>query len=69
MNAYAIFVVNEHLQVLLDEAAVRRAHQVEKPSVFERIASAASSVWAAVEAPADYSRSILPPLNDYPYRS
>ena len=24
---------------------------------------------AAVDGPADYSRSILPPLNDYPYRS
>ena len=69
MNAYATFVVNEHLQVLLDEAAARRAVSVEKPSLRERIASAASSVKTALDAPADYSNSILPRLNDYPYRS
>ena len=28
MNAYAIFVVNNHLQVLLDEAATRRQFKV-----------------------------------------
>jgi hypothetical protein len=69
MNAYAILVVNDHLQVLLDEAAARRAVKVEKPSLRERIASAASSVKATFDSPADYSKSILPTLNDYPYRS
>lgn len=69
MNTYATFVVNDHLQVLLEEAAVRRAFQIEKPGLRERIASAASSVKAAIAAPADYSRSILPTLDDYPYQS
>jgi hypothetical protein len=69
MNAYAIFVVNSHLQVLLDEAATRRQLKVEKPGLRQRIASAASSVKTAVTSPADYSRSILPDLQDYPYRS
>ena len=69
MNAYAIFVVNHHLQVLLDEAATRRQLKVEKPGLRQRIASAASSVKTAVTSPADYSRSILPDLQDYPYRS
>lgn len=69
MNSYSILIVNEHIQYLLDEAAARRAATVEKPGLFERIASAASSVKAAVDGPADYSRSILPTLNDYPYRS
>lgn len=69
MNAYATFSVNTHLQVLLDEAAARRAFATEKPSLRARIASAASSVKAAIEAPADYSRSVLPALDDYPYRS
>jgi hypothetical protein len=69
MNAYAIFVVNNHLQELLDEAAARRALKVEKPSLRQRIASAASSVKSTIDAPADYSRSIIPNLQEYPYRS
>jgi hypothetical protein len=69
MNAYAIFVVNSHLQVLLDEAAARRALTVEKPGLRQRIASAAASVRTTIDSPADYSRSILPTLQDYPYRS
>ena len=69
MNSYSILMATDHIQVLLDEAAVRRAHQVEKPGLFKRIASAASSVKAAIDGPADYSHSILPTLDDYPYRS
>ena len=69
MNAYAIFVVNNHLQVLLDEAAARRAVKIEKPGLRQRIASVASLVKATIDSPADYSRSIIPTLNDYPYRS
>jgi hypothetical protein len=65
----AIFLVNEHLQVLLDEAAAHRAHHVEKSGLRERIASAASSVKTTLQSPADYSNSILPTLDDYPYRS
>ena len=69
MNSYSILIVNEHLDYLLGEAAARRAQTSGKPGLLERIASAASSLKAAVDGPADYSRSILPPLNDYPYRS
>ena len=69
MNSYSILIVNEHLEYLLDEAAARRAQTAETPGLLRRIASAASSVKAAIEAPADYSQSILPTLNDYPYRS
>lgn len=69
MNAYANLMVNNHLQVLLDEAAARRIFKAEKPSLRQRIASAASSVKTTLESPADYSRSILPTLQDYPYRS
>jgi hypothetical protein len=69
MNSYSILMATEHIQVLLDEAAARRVHQVEKRGLFERIASAASSVKAAIDRPADYSQSILPTLNDYLYRS
>lgn len=69
MNSYSILVVNEHLEYLLEEAAARRAQTAEKPGLLKRIASAASSVKAAIDAPADYSKSILPTLHDYPNRS
>ena len=69
MNSYSILIVNEHLDYLLDEVAARRAQTAEKPGLLERIASAASAVRAAIDAPADYSNSILPTLSDYPYRS
>jgi hypothetical protein len=69
MNAYAIFAVNAHLQDLLDEAAARRMVSVEKPSLRVRIASAASKAKVTIQSPADYSKSILPNLQEYPYRS
>jgi hypothetical protein len=69
MNAFAIFAVNEHLEFLLDEAAQRRAVKSDKPSLFRRIASAASKAREALNAEADYSKSILPTLDKYPYRS
>jgi hypothetical protein len=69
MNTYSILMVNEHLDYLLEEAAARREQTARKPGLLKRIASAASSVKEAVEAPADYSRSILPTLKDYPTRS
>ena len=69
MNSYSILIVNEHIQYLLDEAAAHRAANVEKRGLFERIGSAASSVKAVIYRPADDSRSILPTLSDYPYRS
>jgi hypothetical protein len=69
MNAYATFAVNAHIQELLDEAAANRAVAGQKPSMIKRIASAAASVKTTLESPADYSRSIIPDLQDYPYRS
>jgi hypothetical protein len=69
MNTFAILAVNDHIQVLIDEAAARRRSQVDQPSLLKRIASAASSVKTTLQSPADYSQSILPTLDDYPYRS
>jgi hypothetical protein len=68
MNAYAIFAVNEHMEFLLDEAAKRRQTQSTKPGILERIASAASSMSASLAMPLDNRGSILPKLEDYPYR-
>ena len=63
MNAFAVFVVNEHLEFLLSEAAQRRMLQAPKPSLRQRIASAAASIKSTLDAEADYSRSILPTLD------
>ena len=68
MNAYTTFAVNAHIQDLLDEAAARRLTSAQKPGIIERIASAASSVKTTLQSPADYSKSIIPNLQDYPYR-
>ncbi len=65
MNAYAVFAVNDHLEFLLDEAAKRRATKSQKPSLIKRIASAASE---ALAMPLDNRGSMLPKLEDYPYR-
>ena len=68
MNAYAIFAVNEHLEYLIDEAARNRANTVGKPSLSERIASAAEKVRLSVATAHYEMSSILPKLEDYPYR-
>ena len=52
MNALAILYVNAHLQDLLDDAAERRA-QADRPSLFDRIRSAASSRMATLAMPLD----------------
>lgn len=68
MNAYAIFAVNEHLEYLIDEAARNRASRVGKPSLSERIASAAEKVRLSVATATYEMSSILPKLEDYPNR-
>ncbi len=69
MNGYAIFAVNEHMEFLLAEAAQRRAMRTDKPGILKRIASAASNARAALAMPLDNRGTILPALDDYPYRS
>lgn len=68
MNAYAIFAVNEHLESLIDEAARNRLANVGKPSLSERIASAVQKVRLSVATATYEMSSILPKLEDYPYR-
>jgi hypothetical protein len=70
MNAYAILVVNQHLESLLAEAANDRlVSQLPKPSLRDRVASVMSSARSAVAEQADAGTSVLPALHDYPYRS
>ena len=68
MNAIAVLYVNEHLQELLDEAAERHALKPQRPSLRQRIASAASKAQASLGMPLDDRGTILPKLQDYPYR-
>ncbi len=68
MNALAILYVNAHLQDLLDEAAEARL-LADRPSVFERISSAASNALAALAMPLDNRGTMFPKLDDSPNRS
>jgi hypothetical protein len=68
MNAFAVFVVNEHLMELRDEAAQRRALQGPKPGYGQRIAAAAARVKAAITTAPDEAYSVLPKLDGYPYK-
>jgi len=68
MNAHAIFAVNEHLEYLIDEAARNRAAKVGKPSLRARIATAIDKVRDSVATSTYEMSSILPKLEDYPYR-
>ena len=70
MHAYAILVVNQHMESLLAEAAQQRlANELPKASLRDRFASAMNSVRSAIAGPADAGPSFLPTLTDYPYRS
>lgn len=68
MNAFAVLVVNEHLTQLRLEAAQRRATQIDKPSLRQRIASAASTASHRLSMPIDNRGTMFPSLQDYPYR-
>ncbi len=67
MNAYAIFAVNEHLEYLLDEAAQNRAANAGKPSFSDRIAKAVKSLRMSF-TDSTGSTTVLPKLEDYPFR-
>ena len=69
MNALAILYVNAHLQDLLDEATEARHNRADRPSVFERISSAASNALAPLAMPLDNRGTIFPKLDDSPNRS
>lgn len=67
MNAYAVFVVNEHLEMLRREAAERRAANEGRPSVLARIASRLTGFRRTLAA-GEPAGSIVPRLDGYPYR-
>lgn len=68
MNAFAVLVVNEHLTQLRLEAARHRATQAAKPSLRERIATSLAEASRRLSIPIDNRGTIIPTLQDYPYR-
>ena len=69
MNALAILYVNEHLQEILDDAAEQRRAHFDRPSLIDRIRSAASKVKASLAQPLDNRGWMFPALDDSPNRS
>ncbi len=53
MNAYAILVVNDHLETLRTEAAARRSLSVDRPSLLDRIVATVASIKATFTTPAE----------------
>ena len=68
MNAFAVFAVNEHLESLRQEAARNRTMKSAKSGLRQRVASAADKVRLSVATSTYEMSSILPKLDDYPYR-
>ena len=69
MNALAILYVNEHLQGILDDAAEGRRAHIDRPSLIDRIRSAASKVKASAGLPLDNRGWMFPALDDASHRS
>ena len=68
MNAIAILYVNQHLEDIRQEAALRRQHP-KGASAKEQIAAAVAAVKNAFTWHSDLPVSVLPKLQAYPYQS
>jgi hypothetical protein len=69
MNALAILYVNEHLQEIIDDAADQRRAHIDRPSLIDRIRSAASKAKASLAMPLDNRGWMFPALDDSSNRS
>jgi hypothetical protein len=69
VNAYAYYIVNHHINYLLEESA--RKQRVEElfpqPTLRARIASAAAGIRRVFD-PIDLTGPALPTLENYPFR-
>ena len=68
MNAYAILVMNEHLETLRKEAAHNRAYGTQRPSLRKRVSSTFAGLTSSLRAPVETNGTLVPKLQDYPYR-
>jgi hypothetical protein len=70
MNAYAIFIVNEHLESLRQQAAAdRAAKRSSRPSFGQRVVSAFETLDRIIEGQMDIIGNLVPKMNDYPTRN
>jgi len=69
MNALAILYVNAHLQEIIDDAADQRRAQLDRPSLIDRIRSAASTAMTSLGRPLDNRGWMFPALDDSANRS
>lgn len=69
MNTYAYFLVNHHLNFLLEESAKRqRVNELfPQPSLRTRVASTFAALRRVFD-PVDLTGPALPNLEHYPYR-
>jgi hypothetical protein len=68
MNAVAILYVNQHLEDIRQEAALRRQHP-KGASAKDQIAAAIAAVKGAFSWHTDLPASVLPKLEAYPFQS
>ena len=66
MNAYALLAVNEHLEYMRAESARRQRYANPGPSLRDRIASVTNGLRRSLGG--EPSTTVLPALQDYPYR-
>jgi hypothetical protein len=68
MNAYAVFVVNEHLDMLRREAAERRAANEGRPGIGARIAARLSEIRTAFARSETDNSPAITTLRTDPYQ-
>jgi hypothetical protein len=68
MNAYAILAVNEHIETLRKEAAHDRNFGEQHPSIRQRVALTFAGLRQTLQVPVDTTGTLVPKLEDYPYR-
>ena len=70
MNTYAYFMVNHHLDFLLEQAAKQQRidELFPQPTLRARIASAFTRLHRFLGGPVDLNGPVLPTLEHYPYR-
>lgn len=70
MNFYAYWIVNHHIDFLLEESAKRQriAMLFPEPTLRSRIGAAVGSLSRILANRIDLDGSVLPELEDYPYR-
>jgi hypothetical protein len=68
MNAFAILVMNEHLETLRKEAAQNRTYGTQRPSLRKRVSSTFAGLHRSLQMPVETNGTLVPKLQDYPYR-